>query len=181
MKLTLNLATRNYIDRRKAYLAYGVVLAIVGLVLAFNVISVLQTQTRMKTVRGHLEEIGVDSVDEPKVDPAEVERLRRRIVFANDVLDRENFRWTRLLDNLEEVVRRGITVESLRPDYREGSLRVTALARDLEDLRSFISRVQSSPHFRTVYLYEQRSMDVEIPGGGKKKAIGFTLQLKGAF
>ncbi len=181
MKLTLNLATRDYLDRRKVYLTYGILLAIAGVILVFNVMSVLHSQMRMQTVRGHIEEIGGVSVDEPAVDPAEVERLRRRIVFANDILARESFRWTRLLNNLEEVVRRGITIESLRPNYREGSLRVTALARGLGDLKSFISRIQSSPHFETVYLYEQNSQEVEVPGGTKRQAIGFTLQLQGAF
>ncbi|NIQ93897.1 MAG: hypothetical protein GWO11_07380 [Desulfuromonadales bacterium] len=181
MKLTLNLATRNYLDRRKVYLTYGVLLTIFGIFLVFNVMSVVHTQMQMQTVRGHLKEIGVESVDEPTVNPAEVQRVRSQIEFANEILSRESFRWTKLLNHLEEMVRRGITIESLRPDYRDRSLRVTGLARNLGDFKSFISRVQSSAHFETVYLYGQTRKEIETAGGGKKTAIGFSLQLKGAF
>lgn len=181
MKLTLNLASRNYIGLRKVYIFYGALLIILGIILVINVFDVIHTQKQTMTIRAHLEEINVRDVDETPIDLGELDRMHRKIVFANEILTRKGFRWTELFNQLEELLQGGITIRSLRPDYRDGSLRIAGSTRNLEDLKGFIDRIQASRHFETVYLHDQHRVKIEGSVGLRKTALNFSLRLSGAF
>jgi hypothetical protein len=183
MKLTLNLANRSYVHKRSLYLFYAVVLAGMILCSAMQGSFLLRLHQQQKQVEGRLEGLRQTKPDrQPFVDHGpKALQLRQEVALANDILARNSFRWTVMLDRLEEVVQDGITIRSLQPDYREGSLRLFAAARGLPQLSTLLERLLASGFYSDVYLLEQTSTKVKDGSGVERPAINFSVMLKGVF
>lgn len=186
MKLTLNLASRTYVNRRLLYLGYALVLGTLVLLLAFGAHRAwrlrahsLQLGVQLSTLEKTLGEVGEET--EPVVTAAEMARQKAQVTSANAILERDGFRWTVLLDRLEEMTLEGVTIVSLQPDYKARSLRLTGQARSLKELRAFLDRLITSPAFSEVYLLQQGSAKVKTASGAERPALGFSLVLKGVF
>jgi Tfp pilus assembly protein PilN len=144
----------------------------------------LRLQQQQGQVEARLQELRqVRAGQQPVVetDPKALLSLRQEVALANDILARDSFRWTVMLDRLEEVVQDGITIRSLQPDYREGSLRLSAAARGLPQLSGFLDGLLASGYFTDVYLLDQASTKVKDATGVERPATTFSLLLKGAF
>jgi Tfp pilus assembly protein PilN len=184
MKLTLNLADRSYVHKRTLYLFYAVVLAGMAICSAVQGGLLLRLHQQQEQVETHLRELLQSKAGRQpaaELEPRALQTLRQEVALANDILSRDSFRWTVMLDRLEEVVQDGITIRSLQPDYREGSLRLAASARGLPQLSSFLDRLLASGFFSDVYLLDQASTKVKDGAGIERPAIKFSLMLKGAF
>lgn len=184
MKLTLNLASKKHLDRQTVYVAYGVILAFLGMLLLLNLNTVIRGQMQVSTLRGHLSKLEDDAGKGAKgalaVSPARMQQTQDEVAFANELLEKDSFRWTEMLNHLEEVVRRGISIRSISPDYKEGGLKVSGLARDGKTLRQFIDRIEASDHFAEVFLFRQANVEVDYRKR-KRRAVSFSLELKGVF
>jgi type IV pilus assembly protein PilN len=188
MKLTLNLASRPYVNRRTLYLAYAALAAALVLLLILNSVYALRLRSSGEQVRQRLAELGGQGAGEGTVTEISPEAMRKQqenIAFANDILRRDSFRWTRLLDHLEESAVEGVAIRALQPDYKERSLQVKGVARGVDELRRYIDQLMASQHFSEVYLLEQsREKDSEKSGkdsGPRAAGISFSIVLRGAF
>ncbi|MDX9708946.1 MAG: PilN domain-containing protein [Trichloromonas sp.] len=182
MKLTLNLAGRTYLNRRALRFAYGVVAFFLLLVLGMLSYGYLRDYRQLAQVGQWLLELetrgGIASAPaRPPLSGPERERLLSEVDFANGILRMDGFRWTRLLDQLEEVLPETVGIQAIRPDYAQGSFSLTGQARDLDALRGLLDNLSASPEFSDVYLLQQALR--ENPAGGS--VIGFSLEVKGAF
>jgi type IV pilus assembly protein PilN len=184
MKLTLNLADRSYINRRALYLLYLGAFAVLALYTIFQGGLAMRLHQHGKQLGTQLVQLEKSRAGErPAVEnsPAAQQSLRQEVSLANDILAKDSFRWTTLLDRLEEVTQDGITIRSLQPDYRQGSLRLVAAARELPQLSIFLDRLLASGYFTDVYLLEQSAIKIKDQAGLERPAINFSLNLKGAF
>jgi hypothetical protein len=184
MKLTLNLASRVHVDRRRLYAAYTLLLALLVAALILNTYHLQNLQGRKAELRADLAEHEIalrGESREEKIPQARWQRQEREIVFANEVLVRAGFRWTQLLGRLEEVGIDGVSLRAIQPDYREGSLKVTGLARENAILGRYLDRLMAAPYFSDVYLLDQGATKIKDAQGGEREALRFTLVLKGAF
>ncbi len=185
MKLDLNLASRAYVNRRALYLCYALLVALLVLLLLILGNSYYRLHAYNGQITAHLEEINRDlglqgSATEEISSPA-YQQLQERVSFANLLLAKDSFRWTALLDNLEEVVPAGVRIRSIQPDYRQRALTLVGVARGIKDLRSFLDRLIASPHFSDVFLLDQASVMVKDNLGQDHPSVTFTVDLKGAF
>lgn len=186
MKLTLNLANRPYINRRTLYVVYLAAAAALLVVLALNIAYALRLRSTAEDFRERF--AAVEGRSEGGAAPAEIspEAFREQqesIALANDILRRDSFRWTQLLDHLEESAVEGVAIRALQPDYKERSLRVSAIARGVDEMRRYLDQLMVSKHFSEVYLLEQ-SREKEAAGGkgkGSPGGISFSIVLRGAF
>ena len=186
MKLTLNLASRTYVNRRALYLIYALVLGALVLLLAFSTSRLWQLQYHSRAMEERLADLEkrlgeVEEPADPAVTPAALERQAPRGAIAHPLHDQDGFCWTALLDRLEGVALEGVSVSSLQPDYKERNLRLTGQARSVRELRSFLDRMIASPDFSEVYLLQQSNIKVKTPTGSERHAVGFSLVLKGVF
>lgn len=189
MKLTLNLSSRPYVNRRMLYLVYALLGGALVLLLALNAAYAHRLRAEAEQIRSHLAELKGGTGGSPAVAEITPEALRRQqesIAFANDILRRDSFRWTRLLDHLEEAAVEGVAIRGLQPDYKERSLRVRGAARGVDEMRRYLDQLIASRHFSEVYLLEQSREEAPdakggAPGGGKSRGISFSILLKGAF
>lgn len=178
MKYTLNLATREYVNRRRLYGVYAGLAIVLVMILGLNLTNLARTQKRFGEVRERLtveRGKGVASSATTAGGGVTAQQLAARIDFANELLKRDGYRWTALLDRLEAHLIPGIGgIESIQPDYKTGRLEITGTAASLPTLRRFIERLSTSPDIATVYLRQHALVD-ETSGAAE---VGFTLELE---
>ncbi len=184
MKLHLNLASRCHLNRRGLYAIYAGLGLLLSLILLFNVAHYLRLQQHGRQVRAHLAELEQNAPRQSgpeEISPARLAQLRAEVAFANEVLAKDAFRWTELLDRLEEVLTEGITIRAIQPEYKSGSLKLAGTARGVPGLRTFLDRLLGSPHFTEVLLLDQAVAKVKDSQEREREALEFSLVLKGAF
>ncbi|OHB33713.1 MAG: hypothetical protein A2X84_02775 [Desulfuromonadaceae bacterium GWC2_58_13] len=182
MKLTLNLASRTYLNRRALRFSYLGVAAILAMLLVVNLYGYLHAHTRIGLLNDRLTELEQQQRTEKgplprKMTSGEQEQLVADVEFANEILKKDGFRWTLLLDHLEGVVPERVGIRGIRPNYSEGSFTLSGYARSVDDLRKFLDNLIGSPDFNDVYLLQQARQ--ESKDGGS--LIGFSIVVKGAF
>ncbi len=186
MAFSLNLASRRYVNRRLLFRCYR----LAALVLVLSLLMLLAYGWRRigetRTYRRHLAELQKVSAREGEgrekpPSAAEQARLEKDVVFVEKILKEDRFRWTLLFGRLEDLAIEGVRIGTIEPDYQDGSLRLTALARDDLKMRDFLDRLLASKDFSDVFLLEQDRVEVKDGNNRPRTAIGFTLVLKGAF
>ncbi|MBE0596299.1 MAG: PilN domain-containing protein [Desulfuromonadales bacterium] len=184
MKLTLNLASRSYVNRRALYLFYTLLIGVLLLLLVFHLAWGWRLHAHSRQVAAQVEELDKQLGEVPDdtalvITPAAWERQATLVGFANVVLERDGFRWTALLDRLEEVASEGITIRSLQPDPKENSIKIAGQARSVQHLQEFLDQLMASSAFPETYLLQQATEKVKASGGSERPVIGFSLLLKG--
>ena len=178
MKYSLNLATGTYINHRRLYMLFLLVgLFLLGL-LIINTMSIIRDSSRTRQLELRLEDLRGQqrgAGHQGEVSGAVLAKMAQRIEVANELLVRDNYRWTALLDQLEAHLADGISIRGLQPDYKTGVLRLSGAAASITDLRHFIDNLSRSEVFTQVYLKDQRTEKTkdDLDGG-----IVFSIELK---
>lgn len=185
MKLALNLASRTYLNRRALYGFYAVFGGLLLILLVIGIGLLVSGQAQIKKIRANLSELGREAAAAEKTEgssftPVAYKELLQDISFANQVLAEDGFRWTRLLDRLEEVVPETVAISAIQPDYKEKSLKLNGLARNVEDLQKFLDNLIASEYFSDVYLLQQSRLKDTGSGNGVG-AVSFSIVVRGAF
>jgi Tfp pilus assembly protein PilN len=182
MEFRLNLASRSYLDRRttRRWLLFigGIAALLLAVNLGYGYFNLLQ----LRRVNAHLAEIdsqvmGQRSETAAAFTPENLEKVKARILAANQILADEHFHWTALLARLEELLPDDVAIRTLKPNFRDRSLQVTALARDTAALTELLDSLLSSPDMSQAYLHNQSA--VMQPEGGE--VVQFSLTIKEAF
>lgn len=178
MKYSLNLATGTYVHHRRLFaILVALGLFLLGL-LIINTVSVIRDNHRTRQLELRLNEFRGQkqgSGQQAEISGAAMAKLAKRIETANELLIRDNYRWTTLLDHLEAHLAEGISIRGLQPDYKTGILKLNGVAASVTDLRHFIDNLTRSEVFTQVYLKEQRTEKTkdDLDGG-----ITFSVELK---
>lgn len=176
MKYSLNLATGTYVHHRRLFaILVALGLFLLGL-LVINTLTVIRDSNRTRQIELRLDEFrGQKQGGKTEVSAAAMDRLAKRIEEASELLVRDNYRWTTLLDHLEAHLAEGISIRGLQPDYKTGVLKLSGVAASVTDLRHFIDNLTRSEVFTHVYLKEQRTEKTkdDLDGG-----ISFSVELK---
>ena len=172
MKLTINLATRRYINMR---LLNGVLLTgflLTAALLIFQVREVASNHAEL----GRLKNLSAASATRSgaTVSEAQLQALAGRIAFANTLIDKKALNWVRLLDHLEEVVPNGVSLTQIEPDLGKEQLKISGAARSFPNLRSFLENMEQSKNFSEVYLLAQTETKVGLTQTG----INFSVTCK---
>ncbi|UWZ81176.1 PilN domain-containing protein [Geoalkalibacter halelectricus] len=186
MKLNLNLADRIYVHRRALFAAYVAMATILLVMLVVSLVLFARARGEIADLEQRLgelrERVAVhDDSDVGDLSPAAQRQLLSDIAFANAILERDNFRWTQLLDRLEELVPEGVSIRSILPDHRTGSLNLTVVARGLSEMTAFLDQLMASEHLGGVYLLRQEKTTVTDFAGREREALQFSLTLGEAF
>ncbi|MFZ5861711.1 MAG: PilN domain-containing protein [Nitrospirota bacterium] len=92
-------------------------------------------------------------------DPAAVQRLIKQVGGLNLILDAKSFSWTALLNDLEAVVPRNVSVNSIRPDLKTKKVTLDGVALTLQDVTALMTALQTSGRFDDVFLQQQRATE----------------------
>ncbi|HZR24950.1 MAG TPA: PilN domain-containing protein [Vicinamibacterales bacterium] len=164
--LRTNLATRPFYNERVIHFWLGVAtLVILGLT-AFNVARVLQysrSDTRLQTQSAR-DEARADDLRKQaarlrgSVDPKKIEFKSAEARLANELIDRRTFSWTELLNRFETTLPDEVRIVAVRPkvDRNRGiQLQINVVARDIEDINTFLQNMEKTGAFARVISHEE--------------------------
>jgi type IV pilus assembly protein PilN len=179
MKYTLNLATRSYVNRRTLYLCYALSGALLVIVLMFNLLQFLslrseisQNDANKKMIEAKL--LARSGIDAAGYNANSYKALLVNIRYANEILAKDSFRWTRLLDQLESVVPRQVRILKIDPNHEKRTVKLAGHAKTLKAMKRFIDNLIKSEHYTHVFLDQQATVS-------EPKVIRFSITMEGAF
>ncbi|TLY25658.1 MAG: PilN domain-containing protein [Nitrospirae bacterium] len=122
----------------------------------------VQEQDRQVQLRGQME--GVDLSD------TAMGRLTAQVVFANDLIAKRAFSWTRFLSDLEATVPPRVSINSIRLDFKDAVIAIAGSALSLKDLTTFIISLEDHRAFKDAQLLHHRVGDNDV--------VEFTLTVR---
>lgn len=182
MKLTLNLASRSYVNERALSLSCLILSLLLVLLLVFQARSVLQEQEQNRAYQAEISklEAKLNSKLPKQFTKQQLAEQQETLRQAQIMLQRDAFRWTALFDRLEGLLPRHVSLRNLNPDYKTGSLKIEGVARQLGDLQQLLDNLHGD-NFKEVFLNSQSWIEVVDYTGNKRPALLFSIQLEGVF
>ena len=176
MKLTINLATRRYLNLGQLngiLLFSGALLLALGL---FKAGEVGHNRAELARITGLSQGTGTKGQG-VQVSNAQLKNQAARVRFANEAIDRKSMNWLNLLDRLEEVVPAGVALTEIGPD-RAQVLKVVGVARGFANLRTLLENMEHSKNFSEVYLLSQSESKVGLTQEGLRFSISCKVPLR---
>jgi len=187
MQIELNLATRPYLNRRAVTLWILLVGGFMVLLLAINLGYVWQSYRQVKQIDQNLAELNRQLAEAPGLPMAEFNpkayaEALKQVEADNQIIIADQFRWTKLLDRLEELLPDGVRIQTIQPDFKKKSVRLVAVARDVSGLTEFMDNLLGSTDFNQAFLSNQAETEVKLPGGASGgSVVSFSLEIREAF
>jgi type IV pilus assembly protein PilN len=163
MRLDINLATRPYEDAREFWVRWGlgvVVLGVLTLLLIGWTVSDWRKAGKDRQDIAYLEREIADRDKEREKAQAYLDLTANRSTrdqsqFVNSLIQRKSFSWTRVFEDLEQVMPSPLHVVSLRPELNDQN-QVELEMRVAGDTRSaaieLVHRMEGSKHFQGTQL-----------------------------
>jgi len=163
MRLDINLATRPYEDARQFWLRWGLgvgALAALTLFLLFWTVSEWRHAGRDRQEIARLNAQIKERDDERTqaqafLDQAANRSTRDQSQFLNGLIQLKAFSWTRVFEDLEQVMPSNLHVVSLRPelnDQGQVELNMKVLGDSREAAVDLVHRMEGSKHFQSAQL-----------------------------
>lgn len=182
MYFRLNLASRSYLDRRSVRRWLLLACGLLALLLAVNLLYGWRNLQQLRQVDAHLAEVDGKLAaqrgrEATTYTPAVFARAMEQIGAANQIIDADRFRWTALLGRLEELLPADVAIRSLKPNYRDRSLQISAVARDTAAMRELLDALLAAEGLDQVFLINQ-SLAEQADG---EPVVQFSLSIREAF
>ncbi len=179
MRFTLNLATRLYVNNRQVNLVFGVVGGALLIVLALIVGVLLGQVADQRRLGAELTDINAKIKSSGKgVSDKEYKALLDRIKLTNEIIRRKSFNWVGLLNWLEQVIPDGVMLTSLEPSLKDGTLKISAVAKNFATMRKFLENLEDSSFFTDIYLLSQSELKVDETQRGVSFSITCNADIK---
>ena len=92
--------------------------------------------------------------------------LEREASFANQMLEKRAFSWTRFLGDLESALPPRISIGSVALNFKDLTITLNGAARTFKDLTAFVDGLEHHPAFSNVVLSNYR---IKEPKGDERK------------
>lgn len=184
MEIKLNLASKPYLNRQIVRRWVLFACTILVLLLIFNFYYVFQNYRQINLLENLSAELETQVASVPGVpatySPENHAAIREQVAIANDFVAADQFRWTQLLSRFEELIPADVSLRSIRPDFKQGSVQLSCVARDLSAMTAFVDNLLNSDDLNQAFL--QNHTEIEMLLNGRNQImIGFSLQIKEAF
>jgi Tfp pilus assembly protein PilN len=159
-RLDINLARRPFTNETLIFILVGSLAAGALGLTAWNVYQFVSTGSQVAALadrRQALQEERRDAEREQRrlassMERARSELLNSRAAFANTIIQAQTFSWTRLFNELEQVMPLGIRLLTIRPRVDDGLwVRLTGVARNTQAFWELQENLQKWPVFGNVY------------------------------
>lgn len=172
MRIDINLATQPYEDLRKFWLRWGpplVLLSVLTLWLLYSVIAGLILAHRDNTLI-HERRAQIASRDSEKSAAEALLNLpqnrttRDRSQFLNELFQRKAFSWTRVFEDMEQVMPARLHVVSIQPqmgDDNQLEIRLTVAGESRDRALELVRRMEASKRFQQTHIVSERLMSAQ--------------------
>ena len=166
MRLDINLATRPYEDAREFWMRWGVGVGLLAVFTLFLLGVTVNDWTKAGRDRHEIARLEQQIAERDKeraqaqsfLDLAANRSTRDQSQFLNGLIQRKAFSWTRVFEDLEQVMPRNLHVVSLRPELNEQN-QMQLEMRVAGDTRSaaveLVHRMEGSKHFQGAQLVQE--------------------------
>lgn len=175
MHIDINLASQPYEDLRKFWLRWGaplVVLGIVTLVLLYSVILGLLTARKDNTLIQQRES-QIASRDQEKAAAQALLNLPQnrathdRSQFLNDLFERKAFSWTRVFEDMEQVMPVRLHVVSIKPEMgtdNQLEIKLTVAGESRDRALELVRRMEASKRFQQTHIEAESELATSQSG-----------------
>jgi hypothetical protein len=186
MQFQLNLASKPYLDRRSVSLWLLIIGGFLLFLLVSNLTYAYQNYRQYQAFEQYLSELesrfsGGGETGIASYTPEEYLAVSKRIGLLNSIVEADQFRWTGLLGRLEELLPDEVSIRSIHPDFKNRSLQISAIGRDVADMTAFLDALLESPDLFHVYLQGQTEGEMQAAAGRSKSIVSFSLTIREAF
>jgi type IV pilus assembly protein PilN len=175
MRIDINLATQPYEDSRRFWTYWGSGLGVLGLItLVLGYLAVagfIQANRERAKIAGLQREIA--AYDQEKAAAQAMLSLpENRIVrdqsrFLNDLFQRKAFSWTKVFEDLEQVMPAHLHVVSIQPDMSKDNnleIKLVVAGESREQALDLVRKMEGSQRFKETHIDTERSEVQPISG-----------------
>jgi Tfp pilus assembly protein PilN len=145
----------DFVRTRRPWTMHGVLLLLTGIAVAGAAIQ--QYVVANQDIAALEREIGVHARapgGNPRERQADIDRLRGRILLANQVVRKKTVPWDGLFRDIESASTPKIGLLTVQPDASSGVVRISGEALDAAALTAYIERLEAQPSLANVHLAE---------------------------
>jgi len=166
MRLNINLATQPYEDARRFWFRWGGALVALGILtiglLYFTSLGWLGARKDRALIRQYQQQIAAR--DKEKSDAQALMNLpqnastRDRSQFLNDLFYRKAFSWTRVFEDLEQVMPPRVHVVSIHPELasnNELAIKLVVAGDSRERALELVRKMEASKHFQQTEIQQE--------------------------
>ncbi|WP_447973535.1 PilN domain-containing protein [Nitrospira sp. Kam-Ns4a] len=131
-----------------------------------------RTQTETRQFIAKAKQAGFNLSDE------RTKTLPREVAFANQLLEKRAFSWTRFLSDLESTVPPRVSITSVAINFTGLTITLTGAALTLKDLTSFVDGLEAHEAFEKAVLSHHRTTELfprNARGGPGREQAGIPI------
>ena len=84
----------------------------------------------------------------------QINAVRKEIAFANQLTEKRDFSWTEMLHNLEEGMPPHVSINSVRLNFQDSTIRLQGTVKTMQDLDALVTKLNEAGTFSRVGLTE---------------------------
>jgi type IV pilus assembly protein PilN len=167
MRLDINLATQPYEDVRRFWVRWGTVLAGLGiltLVLVYSALAGWLTARKDRSlIQQRQEQIAARDKEkinaEALLNQPENRSTRDRSQFLNDLFQRKSFSWTKVFEDLEQVMPARLHVVSIQPEMSPDNqlqIKLVVAGESRDRALELVRKMEESQRFQQTRIDQER-------------------------
>jgi type IV pilus assembly protein PilN len=184
MRLDINLATQPYEDSRRFWLQWGGAMAALGILtlglLYLTFIAWLGARKDRAVISQYEQQVALR--DKEKDDAQAIMNapqnasIRDHSQFLNDLFYRKAFSWTRVFENLEEVMPPRVHVVSIHPELNsdnELAIKLIVAGDSRDRALELVRKMEASKHFRQTEIQQETAENAN--NGNQRDTVKFDI------
>jgi type IV pilus assembly protein PilN len=168
MRIDINLATQPYEDSRRFWTYWGSGLAVLGLItLVLGYLAIagfIQASHERAKIAGLQREIAAydqeKAAAQAMLSLPENRLVRDQSRFLNDLFQRKSFSWTKVFEDLEQVMPAHLHVVSIQPDMSKDNnleIKLVVAGESREQALDLVRKMEGSQRFKETHIDTERS------------------------
>lgn len=165
MRIDINLATRPYEDSRQFWTYWGTGLGLLALATALLIFMTATGYVRAGHDRQELDKLQsqIAAYDREKAEAEAVlnqpqnRELREKSQFLNQLFERKSFSWTRVFEDLEQVMPAHLHVISIHPASSDNNVQIKLVVGGDSQVQALdlVRKMESSKHFKQTKIVNE--------------------------
>ncbi len=167
MRIDINLATRPYEDSRQFWAYWGTGIALLGIATALLLFLAVTGFVRAGRDRAQISNMQsqIAAYDREKgqaealLNQSQNRTLREQSHFLNQLFERKAFSWTRVFEDLEQVMPAHLHVVSIHPDITIGNnveIKVIVGGDSQQQALDLVRKMEGSQHFKQTRINSEK-------------------------
>jgi type IV pilus assembly protein PilN len=168
MRIDINLATQPYEDSRRFWTYWGSALGVLGLItLVLGYLAIagfIQASHERAKIAGLQREIAAydqeKAAAQAMLSLPENRLVRDQSRFLNDLFQRKSFSWTKVFEDLEQVMPAHLHVVSIQPDMSKDNnleIKLVVAGESREQALDLVRKMEGSQRFKETHIDTERS------------------------